>query len=455
MPYRPWGITLSGMVFFLGVSTPASAEPAEQLRVATFQCDVTPPLGEPMFAGDALKTVETPLLAKGVVIEAGKTRYVICAIDWCELCNGSHLSMRKKLAEAAGTTASQVAVQTLHQHTAPLIDMDAQRLLAEVGAASLHVDPKFVDEVEQRLAGAVKESLAKLEPFDRIGTGQAKVDRVASCRRVPDASGKIPGRMSFTKDPAVRDLPEGTIDPHLKTITLARGERPLVRLHYYATHPQTKYRDGRATSDLPGDAREELQRKENVFQVYFTGCGGDITVGKYNDGTGEGRKEMAKRLLAGMEAAVAATRYVPAGPVRWRVREVPLPPRTDGEFTLEASRARMKDAKSAAVARTYDGAGRMAFLQRADRPLELSCLQIGNVFVLHLPGEPLIEFQFFAQGLKPGAFVAVAGYGDCGPGYLCPERAFGEGGYEPSASLVRPESEGILKKAITALLANE
>jgi hypothetical protein len=27
-------------------------------------------------------------------------------------------------------------------------------------------------------------------------------------------------------------------------------------------------------------AREELQEKENVFQVYFTGCAGDVLVGK-------------------------------------------------------------------------------------------------------------------------------------------------------------------------------
>ena len=32
-------------------------------------------------------------------------------------------------------------------------------------------------------------------------------------------------------------------------------------------------------------AREAIQEKEGVFQLYFTGCSGDITVGKYNDAT--------------------------------------------------------------------------------------------------------------------------------------------------------------------------
>ena len=54
--------------------------------------------------------------------------------------------------------------------------------------------------------------------------------------------GKLHGRMSSCTDPAQIALPEGNIDPFLKTITFARGEKPLARLHYYATHPQNHLR---------------------------------------------------------------------------------------------------------------------------------------------------------------------------------------------------------------------
>jgi len=40
-------------------------------------------------------------------------------------------------------------------------------------------------------------------------------------------------------------------------------------------------------------AREELEKREGVFQVYFTGCSGDITAGKYNPGTPESRQGFA------------------------------------------------------------------------------------------------------------------------------------------------------------------
>ena len=63
-----------------------------------------------------------------------------------------------------------------------------------------------------------------------------------------------------------------------------------------------------------------------------------------------------------------------------------------------------------------------------------------------------MDFQLFAQGLEPAEFVAVAGYGDCGPGYICPATAYRDGGYEPTDSCVTPAAEELTKKAITALL---
>ena len=99
----------------------------------------------------------------------------------------------------------------------------------------------------------MKQSLEHLEPFDQIGTGQAKVERVAATRRPVDANGQdLACVIAPAKSAALRALPEGAIDPYLKTITLARGQKPLVRLHYYATHPQTFYGDYRASSDMAG-----------------------------------------------------------------------------------------------------------------------------------------------------------------------------------------------------------
>ena len=43
---------------------------------------------------------------------------------------------------------------------------------------------------------------------------------------------------------------------------------------------------------------------------------------------------------------------------------------------------------------------------------------MGDVYIVHLPGERMFEFQFFAQKQRPDAFLAVAGYGDGCTSYI-------------------------------------
>ncbi len=457
MRFTLWRLPLFAISVLCAAASLTDGAEEAPLRVATFCCDVTPPPGgHPLIWVTPVATVEDPLLAKGIVLDDDGRRYVLCAVDWCGLCNSSHLLFRRKIAEAAGTDVSRVTVHCVHQHTAPYTDGNAQNLLDREQNPPKYVDFKFLDEVTDTLAAAVKKSLDELEPFDRVGTGQAKVECVASTRRIPIAGGKVRSRMSSCTDPKLRAMIEGTIDPMLKTITLARGEEPLVRLHYYATHPQSFYGDARACSDVPGFARERLQKKEKgaVFHIYFTGCAGDVAMGKYNDRTRRARDELTDRLYAAMEASVASTRLRPIDKLQWRTIPLSLPLRTDSGYTLADNCATMKDAKATVVARVR-AANRVAFIERIDRPIQCSVLQMGGIQILHLPGECMVEFQLFAQSLRPIDFVAVAAYGDLAPGYICTERSFPEGGYEPTASRAGKKSEHVLKKTIRQLLAGE
>jgi hypothetical protein len=68
---------------------------------------------------------------------------------------------------------------------------------------------------------------------------------------------------------------------------------------------------------------------------------------------------------------------------------------------------------------------------------------------LHLPGELFVEYQLAAKAARPDRFVAMAAYGDYGPGYIGTEIAYSQGGYEtgPNASNVAPQVEGVLMGA--------
>ena len=122
----------------------------------------------------------------------------------------------------------------------------------------------------ERIAAAVRAARPNSRPVSHVGTSQAKVEKMASSRRLRQKDGSITSRMSRTKDAALRALPEGRIDPWLKTVTLFNGSQPVVQLHYYATHPQSFYGDRRLTYDVPGIVRERLQKETGVFPVSYT-----------------------------------------------------------------------------------------------------------------------------------------------------------------------------------------
>jgi hypothetical protein len=80
---------------------------------------------------------------------------------------------------------------------------------------------------------------------------------------------------------------------------------------------------------------------------------------------------------------------------------------------------------------------------------------MGNIHILGLPGECLVEYQLFAQRSASKEFVAVAAYADQGTGYIVTDKAFDEGGYEPGSTRVGRGSEALLKAAIVDLLGGK
>jgi hypothetical protein len=428
--------------------------PMPALHLATFSCDVTPPLGHPLCGGwiEPVRGVDDPLWALGVVLLGMGRPVVLCAVDWCGLRNEANRAWRQALADASHTVPEHVAVHCVHPHNAPFADVEAQKLIEAVqGPPSL--DLKFFERVVRATAEAAQAALAGAVPFTHVGIGQGKVEQVASNRRIVGDDGKVRfTRTSATRDPKVRAEPEGLIDPWLKTVSFWNEDRPLAALHYYATHPMSYYGDGRVSADFCGLARQKRQEDDpKVHQVYFTGCAGNVTAGKYNDGARENRPVLRDRVYAAMVEAWKATRRFPSARFDWRVEPVRLPPRGEKSFSAEESRKVLADPVQS-KARRNNAAFQLAWLRRLERPIDLTCLDLGQVLIVHLPGEPFVEYQLRCQELGKDRSVCVAGYGDGGPGYLPTARAYLEGGYEPTVALAGPQSEEILHRALARLL---
>ena len=427
------------------------------LHLATFSSDVTPPLGHPLCGGwiEPVRGVDDPLKALGVVLLGVGKPVVLCVVDWCGLRNEAFRVWRKALADAAHTTPEHVSLHTVHPHNAPFADVEAQKLIAAAKAPT-SVDLEYYADCVKRSAAALTAALPKARPVTHVGTGAGRVERVASNRRIVVDGKAVHSRTSATKNADVRAFPEGLIDPYLRTLSFWDGDRPLAALHSYACHPMSYYGDGRVSSDFCGLARQKRQDEDaGVFQLYFNGCGGNVTAGKYNDGAKENRPVLRDRIHAAMLAAWKDTTRVPVSGWEWRYEAVKLPPRSEPAFGAEASRQVLADERATA-ARRNNAAFQLAWLKRIDTPIELNCLDFGGkVMSLHLPGEAFIEYQLAAQRMRPDAKVHVTAYGDDGPGYIPTAAAYLEGGYEPTVALAGPDSEAILLKTMRKLLKAE
>ncbi len=352
-----------------------------QLALATFDIDATPPVGL-MMAYDRVRRVdELGLRCRGIVLMGAGQPIVLCAVDWIGISNQSQDAFRERIAKAAGTVPQRVAVHTLHQHDAPRSDFGAESLLNQIGASDLGAhDGTFARRVIDRLAIAAKQSLASAKPITHAGFGKAKVERVASNRRIQDKSGKVVTvRYTATKDPAIRALPEGTIDAELSALSFWNDDKPIAVLTYYACHPQSYYRTGIPSPDFPGIARFiRGQEMPETLNVHFNGAGGNVGAGKYNDGSYANRMVLAERVAEGMRQAFNNTEKFSVTPddIQWMTEPVhlPLAKHLDREVLLDAL------AKWDGVS-YWGAADKLAWVLRCEsgHAIDLGCLSVGDV----------------------------------------------------------------------------
>ena len=419
------------LLFFCVSGFAHAAEPDPgNLRIAVFSANVTPPIGHGMMGGAWLaKSVDDPLEANGLVLLGDELPVVFVSVDWCEIRNDAFARWQEVLAGAAGTKPERVLVTTIHQHDAPVADLEAERILRTRGLAGTVCDLEFHERAVQTVARALAKSLDSARKFTHIGIGQSQVEQIASNRRytLPDGSLRF-DRTSSTQNRAAIAAEEGLIDPYLKTLSFWDGETPLAAVSFYAVHPMSYYGQGEISADFPGLARRKRQLETpHIKQIYATGCSGNVVAGKYNTGAHEQRAVLVGRLHAAMTAAWANTKRRPVERFDFRVATLRLKPRSGPGFTapdLEQKLTVESDPFKQCLA-----AMGLSWRRRIDagRPILIPAIDFGGAQLLVLPGEAYVEYQLAAQQMRPDSFVCAAGYGDGATGYIPTDKHFVEG----------------------------
>ncbi|NLS95868.1 MAG: hypothetical protein GXX96_27345 [Planctomycetaceae bacterium] len=209
-------IPLFAVLFLFGWS--ADPSPAgDPIRLATFEVDATPPVGSPL-AYDPMTEAVMPLSCRGIVLLGGEKPIVLCCVDWIGISNDGNKVFRRRLAEAAGTTADRVAVHTIHQHDAPRLDFSAEEIMAKLGGSGLMFNVEHAKSVIEHAAAAVAEAVKHTQPVTHVGLGEGTVDKVASNRRIQGPDGKVMWTRytSGASQERNREAPIGLIDPKVR-----------------------------------------------------------------------------------------------------------------------------------------------------------------------------------------------------------------------------------------------
>ena len=243
---------------------------ADELRVATFQSDITPPLGQPMISGDRCDC-GTAAAGQGNRA-ASRRRIVTCSAPWigASCATGRTTNCRKACgrgrhrARPRGGAMRPPAHRALGGPRRPKVAGPGRR--GRTATRSAGVCTRSNGSSWRGRQGVGRAARAIRPDRHRAGQGRAR-------RRHPPAGGRGGqdlGALQLLQGGRPAGLPEGAIDPYLKTITLAEGEKPLVRLHYYATHPQSFYGDigpaatCRATPAKSSNAKKACSRSTST-----------------------------------------------------------------------------------------------------------------------------------------------------------------------------------------------
>jgi hypothetical protein len=438
----------------------ARADSGRPWELSTFSADVTPPIGHPCMGGgiEPVKSVADPLEAIGVVLRGGSLEkpVAIVAVDWCEIRNDAYDRWREAVAEAIGTEPGRVMLSALHQHDAPIADLEAERILERDGCVGRVCNLDFHELAVGRVARAAKKAM-KRPPrrITHVGVGRSKAERVGSSRRYVLPDGSIThNRTSSTKDPVAHEADEGLIDPFVTAVGFWDGDEPVACLSHYAIHPMSYYGRGEVSADFVGMARRaRAKAMPGVTQVYLSGCGGDVTAGKYNDGSHENRPALASRLEAAMARAWEAARPSPLETASYRVEPLTFTARNDEGFTEADLKEHLKDdSKSFGQCLAAMGLSWRARLA-AGRPIDLPALDLGPVILVLCPGETYVAFQLLAQKLRPDKTVVAIAYGDAATGYIpTADRIAEHDGNLRDWCWVGPDAEAVLSKGLEKVL---
>ncbi len=435
-------VLMSGGPFGVG-SRQANAE----LMAGAAVIDVTPDQLPVLINGGMLSrtadSVKTRVNARAIVLSDGEERIGIVVVDSCMLPRMLIDDAKHLAASRTKLSPDRILVSATHTHTAP----------SAFGALGTDADPNYVPLIRQRIAEALVEAEARLQPA-RVGWGSGPAGDFTALRRWvrrPDRLDLDPFENPTVRANmhAARDLENvtgetGPEDPELSIIAFeSLAGEPIAALanfsmHYFSDKPISADYFGLFCDGL----QEYVESKHpgcNMVGIMSHGCSGDIWRRDYMnpnrddsitiDGYAQGLLSVATRIYDSIE-------YSDDADLEMAQAVLPMKYRTPNQQLLEWSQE-IVDAMEGGVPkdRTEVYAREQLLLHQMQRTeIVVQAIRIGNIAIASTPNETYALTGLKLKHRSPLERTMVIELANGADGYIPPPEQHHLGGYNTWAA---------------------
>ena len=428
----------------------ASTAGQAMLKGGCAKVNITSPLGIPLIGsyGKPSDDVLDELYAKALVLNDGSTTIAIVSTDLLyvpleEVTN----PIRKIIKDKIGIPERNVFICAIHTHSGPEV-FTRSKLRPEKEVAASEIDQFYLQTLIRKTASSVMLAYKNLREV-KIGAAKGQIPEILYNRRPKLVDGSV--KMAFTLGPEVTatkkietdaegnvkvtftlpdeeaELDFGPIDPEVCVLRVEDMDGGIVgSLVNFGCHPVCiyPYLSTTISADYPAYTTKVVEQMEGGICLFALGLAGNTV--PIQRGV-KPREQIGKAL--GGEA----------------LRRLQLVP-TAGDVTLKALKKEIrfpvKTNSSSDKTRDVDETNYIT--------TEIQVLRLGDIYILGLPGEILVEVGLEIKKRAGVEKLFVISLSNDSIGYVCHSQAYEEGGYEPvsGTNLAKGAGEIMIKQAL-------
>jgi len=367
------------------------------------------------------------LYTKALVLDDGENTIAIVCNDLLWIPLEITTEIREIVKEKTGIPEENVLISGTHTHFGPKI-FTKTNIGPKVPASE--IDKSYVQTLVKKIAGSVFIAYKNMKEV-KVGAVKGEIPEIVYNRRTKRIDGSLV--MTYTIPSEKGELIFGPIDPEVCILRVEDISGEIFgSIVNFACHPVSgsTYNDWfySISADFPAYTMRVVEQMEGGICLFALGTAGDIVPIK------RGRKP---RLQVGKALG---------GEVLRRLQFVT----TSGDVTLKA----LKKSINIPIKKTLSP-DRIIDVDKSANYLttEIQVIRIGDIYILGLPGEILVEIGLEIKKRADLENLFVISLSNDAIGYVCHSEAYDEGGYEPTSgtNLAKGAGEIIIEEALNII----